>query len=117
MGRGEGKADRAAPVVQHQRDLVQPEDLQQTHEVSDPNLERVVVRAGHRLRTTETALVGHEHPVPGLDQRLDGVAPQEGPGGVAVQQQDRAALTLVQQVQPGVVDRHVVPTPGERLGR
>ncbi len=65
------QTDRAAPVVQHKRDLVQPQRLHQGRQVSDTNLQSVVVGAAHRLRAAESPQIGHEHPMGRPDQRPD----------------------------------------------
>src|SRR6185437_16588655 len=46
------------------------------------------------LREAEADHVGHDDPVPGREQRRDHLAPEEAPGGIAVQQHHRIAAAV-----------------------
>ena len=95
-GRGGAHADRPAPVVGHQRDVLQPQLIHHPHHVVDPLLQAVAV--GPRVRLVGQAaadVVGHDQAVPAT-QGEDHLAPVERPGRIPVEQQERRPLPFVQ---------------------
>ena len=92
----EAGADRAAPVVHHERESADPQLLEQVLEVGDAVGRREVDILG-LIGEATADVIGHDHPEV-LPQARDQVAKQKPPGRIAVQADDDGAAPLVDVV-------------------
>jgi len=106
---GETKAERPAPVVQHQGDVAELER-------ADEFVQKVIMgqKAVVEIRFVAFAEADHiqRHATVVGGQRLDHVAPQVAAGGVAVQEQQGRALALVDVMKAVTVDGQVARSEG-----
>ena len=94
----EAGADRAAPVVHHERKRADPQFVEQRLQVVDA-VGRAEEDVGGPIGKPAANMVGHDHAV-AVPQARDQVAEQEAPGGIAVQADDDGPLPLVDEVHP-----------------
>ena len=106
---GETKAERPAPVVQHQGDVAELERADEF--VQEVIMGQKAVVEIRFVAFAETNQVQRHATVVG-GQRLDHVAPQVAAGGVAVQEQQGRALALVDVVKAVTVDGQVARSEG-----
>ena len=89
-------ADGPAPIVSEERYFLQFQLLDERRQISDPTGEAEIVFAVLRfVRESATDVVGHNHPIAIAKCRYE-VAPVEGPGGVAVDHEQRWPTSLVE---------------------
>ena len=110
---GEPQADRAAPVVDHERRAAQVEVLQQRGRHRHVAVVRVPVGIHRLVGAAEAGEVGQHDPVARVEQRGGDLAPQVAPGRLAVPHHHRRAVALVDVRHPQPVDLPVVRRPRE----
>ncbi len=90
VARGITHADRAAPIVKDESDILQCQRVDQLLQVGNV-LGQAVVIVLRLVREAAADVVGHDDAIL-LAERRDQVAVIEGPGGIAVQHHDRRRL-------------------------
>ncbi len=88
--------DRAAPVVDDRGRVADVEFLQQGRDQFDVAVVGVPTEIGGLVGATEAGVVGGDAAVTGVAHRRDHLAPEERPGRLAVEEDDRLALALVE---------------------
>ncbi len=104
---GEPEADRAAPVVHDHGRLGEVELVDEPLDRVVVQVVRVVLDARRLVRAAEPVVVGRDHATH-RGERRDQLPVQERPGRLAVEQEDRRALALVDEVHPQPVLLEVV---------
>ncbi len=99
---GQSQADRAAPVVHDDRGVAQVERLEQRRHGVDVAVIGVPLDIDRLIGAPEAGQVGGQAAKAGVADGRDDLAPQKRPGGLAVQEQDRRPVALVEvgQAQP-----------------
>jgi len=94
------------------RDARQPKLAHEAHQIGGVSIERVRVLTCRLLRKAEANHIRHDDSPAGLDQRSDHIAVEEAPGRIAMKEQNRIAITLIDIVHPPTVDPRI--SGGER---
>src|SRR5262245_11891238 len=104
---GEAEADRPAPVLDHERDPVEPEGVDEALDHLAVLARREAV-AGWRLGQAEAGVVGSDATV-AVGEPIYEMPIEERPGGVAVQHEERLALAGLEVVHAGAALEVDVP--------
>ncbi len=95
---GHDGADRAAPVLGAEGDVVEIEGLHQGRDPLGVEVERVDGRVARFVGETETDQVGGDDADIFRRENADDLAPQIAPGWIAVEEEDGRTLALVDEV-------------------
>ena len=109
----EAQPDRPAPVVHHHRRAAQVEILEQRRRQRDVAVVGVPADVGRLVRAAEAGEVGRHAAKAGVAHGRDHLAPQKRPRRLAVHEDHRRALALVEVGQAQAVHLAVVRLEGE----
>src|SRR5690349_13993843 len=93
---GQPQPDRPAPVVYNGGGLAQVELLDQRRHEVRVAVVRVPVDVGRLVRAPETGQIRRDAAVAGVAHGWDHGAPQERPGRLPVEEDDRRSVAVVQ---------------------
>jgi len=100
---GQPKTDRTAPVVHHDRAVAYVELLEQRRHGLGVPVVAVPGKVYRLVGAAEAGKIRRNAAKPGVARRGDHPAPQERPGRLAMKEDDRCAVALVDVRQPKAV--------------
>jgi hypothetical protein len=109
----QSQSDRSAPIVHHYRRGAQIELLQQRRDRLGVPVIAVPIQPHRLVRAAESGQVGRDAPVARVTNRRDHLAPQKRPCRLAVAEDHRFAVALVEMGQAQPVELAVARREGE----